>query len=421
MVRRYYIGRDFSLEVMKLDSQVASAPGVVSAIAFHSRLALSPELDMALQVIFGSDATLQIQQRGRNIQVSSGTSGRYNCRYSILPSQSSPRWLLPMNSHACAVRAAEVIVPHSRRAKVAKAALRVLIASGGLSSLSPQLTISADAEPRWLEMISELAATKDASIAFAFGTPGLFRKLTLLVMHPNSEPLAYIKLPMTSQAGDRIAREGEVLNQLGTSFLRPYVPQVLHSGAWRGMNALSITAGPAVLAPVRFGELHLKLLQQIWKVRPTQRTGDEIIALVRAALQRVLMTFPEQIAALCCNALECAKALLHSVVVPCGLMHGDFAPWNLRRQGEGLYAFDWESAQWDVPIVWDIAHYTTQLSSLLGLKLSFESITPHIEGAKGCHILYLVKSLADAATETGIDSPQVAVRVKLLSSMVSET
>ena len=49
-------------------------------------------------------------------------------------------------------------------------------------------------------------------------------------------------------------------------------------------------------------------------------------------------------------------------------VHGDLAPWNLRRTSRGLALFDWEAAGWGAPGS-DLAYYRRTSSELAGRSL----------------------------------------------------
>src|SRR6202011_3753725 len=51
-------------------------------------------------------------------------------------------------------------------------------------------------------------------------------------------------------------------------------------------------------------------------------------------------------------AARCARTL-GNVQVPCGLGHGDFAPWNIRMAGRQLLVIDWEYGSETHPPLWD--------------------------------------------------------------------
>ena len=61
------------------------------------------------------------------------------------------------------------------------------------------------------------------------------------------------------------------------------------------------------------------------------------------------------------ESLRRAQNHLSGSTVRCGIMHGDFAPWNTRLNDKGqLFVFDWESALWEAPMSWDIFHFHRQ-------------------------------------------------------------
>jgi hypothetical protein len=64
---------------------------------------------------------------------------------------------------------------------------------------------------------------------------------------------------------------------------------------------------------------------------------------------------------------------------PTGLAHGDLAPWNLFRAGQGWVLFDWEEARPDAQPFHDIAHHLVQASALLG-RPSPRTILAGLEG-----------------------------------------
>ena len=52
--------------------------------------------------------------------------------------------------------------------------------------------------------------------------------------------------------------------------------------------------------------------------------------------------------------------------VLCSLSHGDFTPWNMYIFKEKVYAFDWELASTDKPVLFDLFHFIFQSKTLLG-------------------------------------------------------
>jgi hypothetical protein len=90
-----------------------------------------------------------------------------------------------------------------------------------------------------------------------------------------------------------------------------------------------------------------------------------------AAATRMVATMRDRIAALpgahpeCLATLEQFLPTLEGTQVPSTIVHGDFAPWNLRIHKGVISAFDWEYGELDgLPLI-DETHYTLQLGYLL--------------------------------------------------------
>ena len=114
------------------------------------------------------------------------------------------------------------------------------------------------------------------------------------------------------------------------------------------------------------------------------------------------------------RALERAHRELDAVTIPCGIMHGDFVPWNTRLDNGRLFAFDWESAAWDVPLLWDAFHFHVQLADLLKRKTGKRFLLHRSRNNKGCSLLYLLNSIFRVLEEAGIDHPGIVYRKRIL-------
>lgn len=61
-----------------------------------------------------------------------------------------------------------------------------------------------------------------------------------------------------------------------------------------------------------------------------------------------------------------------NVSVPTGLMHGDFTPWNMYVTPDGISLYDWEMSKQDMPLLFDLFHYTIQNSVLVRHQLTHQ-------------------------------------------------
>src|SRR5213079_1842599 len=88
---------------------------------------------------------------------------------------------------------------------------------------------------------------------------------------------------------------------------------------------------------------------------------------ISAAATRMVATLPARIAALpnphpeLSATLEGWTPTLEQISIPSTIVHGDFAPWNLRTHKRTISAFDWEYGELDgLPLI-DETHFMLQL------------------------------------------------------------
>jgi fructosamine-3-kinase len=384
---------------------VASAP---------SQVAVSPEIETVLHLMFAPGVAFLARTAGRKTIVESD-AGKGNERlFAMLPNERSPRWLLPLQRHGCTRRALEQIRVFAPGAMAAKAILRVAAAVGALPRVTKTLSVSGASGLSLFDEVAQMTGHPDASFAVTFGTPSGYRKLTVSVMRPDGILVAFVKVPMTQEAMTRIGHEAEMLNALSRTALSNRVPRVLFHGEWNGQTALCISAGPAEASPMQFGVRHRALLEALWSIRPAVRDAEALVTEVAEEIRTLGAAFDPGSTGIVSAAIGRARQELQDAKIVCGLSHGDFAPWNLHTAKDALFVFDWEAAAWDRPNLWDIAHFDTQLVTLLGHKSRFREITRGMLSAQGLYLLYLVKTIADASRESGASSTQVSDRVRLL-------
>jgi hypothetical protein len=375
----------------------------------------SPEIEIekALHLVFGSRFEFETIAAARK-RGDTGGNRRVERQFAILPNSRSPRWLLPLASRCCTLRAFDEVRVFAPGAKMIRSGLKLVAAMGALPRVAQ--TTSVPVGGGLVDRIAQLIGQPEASFVVTIGTPSRFRKLTVAVMDREGKLIAFVKVPMTKEAATRVAQEGEVLESLAQTRLASIVPRVLFRGEWNEQSVLCLSAGPAQASAMQFGPEHRALLHLIWSVQARDREGEELVNDVAGRVAAVNTVITPEAAKILAEALERAHAELRSASVACGLSHGDFAPWNLRSASEGLFAFDWESAAWDAPNLWDIAHYDTQLVTLLGRKSRFREITQGMAFSKGSYLLYLAQIIAATVRELGASSPHVNDRVRLLKN-----
>jgi len=106
------------------------------------------------------------------------------------------------------------------------------------------------------------------------------------------------------------------------------------------------------------------------------------------------------------------------VVIPCAMVHGDFAPWNARMVGEDVFLFDWTNGAVSGPAFYDRLYLSHQLERLIsrGGPNQCAALLADVARAEYANVdadivvrTYLLWRLADAvANESDADVAEVA-------------
>ena len=301
-------------------------------------------------------------------------------RFAILPNERKPRFLVPLTGAGPASRALQIYNAQTFRARAGKrcvqAGLRIGLAQL-LLRVRSSLWISAALAPEaWCDSLlhqhlSEQLGRPNLVYAVSIGTPNRSQKPVLQLMEPNGRIVGYAKVGWNERTVGLVRNEGRTLEQLaGVPFSRAIVPRVLHSGLWRGYFILTQSASEGTLreSPSHLDTRHLQFLIELHRAHPSLRRlpwstlslefSDKIEQLNRRG-------FPYYSHLIETGALTCGRMLGNSLV-PCGLGHGDFAPWNIRMAGPKLLVIDWEYGSEAYPPLWDLFHF--QISSATELR-----------------------------------------------------
>jgi len=319
-----------------------------------------------------------------------------------LPSFNSPRWLFPLGNSRSALAGLEIYKPYARTARVLKSFLKAAVVAHCLPFASNRMLLVSQGPLPLEDLVREVTGERQTVFSLSIGTEPRFRKLTVQVMRPEGEILGYIKLPLTDAAVERVRHEAETLNCLWSfPALRPHIPRVLYFGEWGEGDILFQSGGPPWPGPAQFNDHYQEFLQLLWGIQAAQKPGHVLCEEVAARWRKTEPSLCSAWRALGQAALAEARRELEGVMVPCGVSHGDFAPWNTRIGDQGLFVFDWESASWESPTLWDAFHFKTQVAVLLKKRNHVHlSQEPH-SGERASFMLYLLSSACRLFSEEG--------------------
>ncbi|MGB2889493.1 MAG: phosphotransferase [Candidatus Acidiferrales bacterium] len=321
-------------------------------------------------------------------------------RFALLPSRKQVRWLLPLTEGRSSVDGFNLYKPFSPAARLMKAVV-VRIRATGWEGWARHGLLVASRKPLPIEnLVRDVTGDENFTFALSLGTAGAFQKLTVQMTRSDGVILGYLKMPLTGRAGERLQHEAAFLRKLsGFSKLRPHLPQLLFAGPWDGSHVVFESALEGETGPVRFTKLYEEFLKTLHSCRPAASPGRRLIEETARSWERVVLHLGTKWQDLGREVLRIATRELETSMISCGIQHGDFTPWNSRVHRGCLFVFDWESAAWEAPILWDQFHFLAQTECLL--RANHES--PNQGGIRdrnrALYLLYLLKSTAQAVEE----------------------
>jgi hypothetical protein len=138
------------------------------------------------------------------------------------------------------------------------------------------------------------------------------------------------------------------------------VPRLLAEGdTTDGRRYLVTNLAPGSDASTAFTAAHLKFLGLLARARAESlRFGASACCeFLDQACREIVCTLARDPAAELQRAVaECRRAL-SDYAGPFVLSQGDFAPWNIRLQPDGIFVFDWECARFGANPLADVLHY----------------------------------------------------------------
>jgi thymidylate kinase len=318
-----------------------------------------------------------------------------------VPSARAPKWALPLGDPNLTTAVLQMYVPFASSAILKKKLLAVLLKAGWQGWSSSHVLLATKSELPLGAFVRDVTGENSPRFSLWIGTPERFRAVTIQVMRPGGEILGYIKVSLTYSAIERIQHEAQLLNWLwGFPQLRSHIPKVLHAGKWGEGYLLFQSPGPSRAGSVVFGEVQTAFLQKLWSVQPVKVPGHLLVERIgtgwRTAQPLLHTTWRE----LGQDALRRAYQGLDGASIPCGVMHGDFAPWNTREQNRQLFVFDWQSAALEMPTSWDIFHFCEQVTSLLHTKQNSE-LSKVNRNQKALFFLYALHSVCQTVEAGG--------------------
>jgi len=286
--------------------------------------------------------------------------------YALAPDYRAPRWIVPLDNRRVASSSFRFYSPHSLKGKLFKHTVSCLTYFGIQRVLGhDRLFVVSKKNAQDVSLttfLQELLNVNDIYLAFSMGTPGYYRKTTAQIMSGDGQPLAYAKIAYTPQARELLIREASALRRLAVlNISTGHMPRLLYSGQFHESDLLiqSAPSGKTRRGTRKLGKRHTEFLAEIFNL--TSTWGDFLESAYWERLKKDVVEVQEWIGdnwyRRLQDALDVCESTLADRMMPLGLCHRDFTPWNTCVERERLYVFDWEyAAESGIPF-WDIFHF----------------------------------------------------------------
>lgn len=256
-------------------------------------------------------------------------------------------WLLLPATATLARQALELYPAQTPRARWAKTALRLALSLGWFPRTEAMRLARTPNQP-WEIFLQQITRRKKfPAVAALAGNPATAgQRLVFLIFNDHAKPQWVVKAGVGESATTLIERETAILKSLAPG--RPGVPIVRGEFSQDHLRAFAMDYCPGTSPATAADAAPSPILSQ-WIDR-----SRELPVLELPAMQRL--------AAVCKRESwydswrqAVAPANVHPVI-----MHGDFAPWNIKVQNGQWTVLDWERGELTGVPGWDWFHFVIQ-------------------------------------------------------------
>lgn len=284
-------------------------------------------------------------------------------RLAILPGLDNARWFIPLASPAVSSAAFDLYTPARASARLKRLAARIATHARLPVWYRDQICIAQRQPPPLEAAMSALFPGRSIHVALSSGAPGdaRNRKTSAAVIDSSGHIAAFLKLAQSELCRSLLRNEAAVLRKLPAMLGEDnaIAPRLLFAGEVDGtMTAAQTPLSGRTIS--RWGEPHVAFLKSLQTARTCPASESPLVQELGERVASLGPLRPELSAALSDVMPELTRCS-----VPLTIIHGDFAPWNLRQRRGRLAAFDWEYGHLGgIPGI-DRTHYLLQTGFLL--------------------------------------------------------
>jgi len=285
-----------------------------------------------------------------------GAGHSYARRFAVLPSLEKARWFICLDTANVAAASFSLYTPSRKSAHVKKAVARMLAKLRVPGWYRDEIIIACRETPPLEAKIGGLFPGHTIRLALSSGAPepAINRKPSASVIDSSGDVLAFVKIAASKVSREIVEHEAEILAGLALRDVKVTTPRLLFAGEVDGRYVAVQSPLPGAPATAALTPQHKSFLAAL---RGAEKPLPELnmVATLRPRLAAITPPRPDL-----GEVFDCVLPIVEQRRVPSTIVHGDFAPWNLRIHDGRLAAFDWEYGELDgLPFV-DELHFLLQ-------------------------------------------------------------
>jgi hypothetical protein len=302
-------------------------------------------------------STLSVSEILNALEIDCGSDAREPERYLAIPGNYGPRWLVPAASRASGP-ALSTWRPYAIPSRMKWFAIRMAAHAGLLRFVPSVSSVAASRQGalRWFERCG--IRSQRGELAILVGNPSPDRKLIVFLLDDEHRIAAVLKVGLTAGGGVSVLHEAETLKRLDQ---HQWAPRLL--SVHTELRAAAQAYVDGAMPDRGFRPEYLDLLCQM------PRTGGcKKLSEVAGELANRLSPYNAGLDQIAPGLLSRSLDRLDlDVDLPTLLVHGDFVPWNIRRNAEaGSVLVDWEWANFAGLPAYDVLHFQFTDGRLFG-------------------------------------------------------
>ena len=201
------------------------------------------------------------------------------------------------------------------------------------------------------------------------GTPGPHQKAVATFINPvTGTPENVVKVALKKSAKKNLTREAEILKKLDVLNV-PGIPKIISIEDDGAKTVQTVINGH--LTSRKLTKPHIDWLLKLPRFKKTTTFDEQ-----RLMIHEVLAKNQTKLTEVERNSIIQATAALQGKnPIPYLIIHGDFAPWNLKWiANDEITAIDWEDSSADGLPLWDLSHFFCIQAHLFGGPNPFKKI-----------------------------------------------